>query len=253
MRSVLITGGAKNTGLATANKFAGEGWAVFIVGRNEEEAGAAAKDIEEKFHTPCFGIMHDINDVDMADVLFDQVHEKGYVLDSIILNAAAQGLNTDPLTVNIAVWEAVIRCNVTGGFSLARAFAKDAISNDKSREATIVFLSSINYAACIPQRSSYCASKGGIVSMTKALAMDFGQYGIRVNCVAPGPIYTDRYDKLTEDVRKWRDSQVPIGRISTGEDVANSVYFMATELSGNIHGECMIIDGGLAAQNSGRF
>lgn len=251
MKSILITGAARNTGLGIAKKFAQEGWAVLLTSRKVADAERAAGDIRAEFGVPCFGKEYDIGDVHAADGVMEWVKEKGFVLDSVVLNAAAQGLDTNPLTVDIDEWAAVIRANVVGNFNLARSVAREMVANTLA--GTIVFLGSITYQDCNVLRSSYNTSKGAILSMTKSLAVDLGQFGIRVNCLMPGPIYTDRYDALDEETRQHRNALVPIGRVSTAEDVASGVYFLATENSGNMSGSGVIMDGGVDCINSGRY
>lgn len=251
MKSVLITGATRNTGLGIARKFAKEGWAVFVTSRKKPDAERAARDIHAEFGTPCYGMQYDTGDVHAVDGVIDWVKKEGYTLDSVVLNAAAQGLNTDPLTVDIDEWAAVIRANVVGNFNLARSVAREMVAGKV--EGTIVFLGSITYQDCNVLRSSYNASKGAILSITKSLAVDLGQFGIRVNCLMPGPIYTERYDALDEETRRRRNALVPIGRVSTAEDVAGGVYFLASENSGNMSGSGVIMDGGVDCINSGRY
>lgn len=251
MKSVLITGAGRNTGYGIARKFAEMGWAVFITSRSEESAQKAAKEIQDEYNVPCFGIKYDIGDVKAAEKIPEYVKGKGYVLDSLILNAASQGLNTDPLTVDIDDWASVITANVIGNFNLARCFARTMV--EAKNNGTIVFLGSITYRDCNVLRSSYNTSKGAILSMTKSLAVDLGQYGIRVNCLMPGPIHTDRYDVLDEATRQKRNALCPIGRVSTAEDIARAAYFLASENSGNATGTGLIIDGGMDSVNAGRF
>ncbi len=251
MKSVLITGATRNTGYGIAKKFAKEGWAVFITSRKAEDALRAAQEIGKEYQVPCYGMKYDIGDIYAAEPLVQTVKEKGYVLDCVVLNAAAQGLNTDPLTVDIDDWATVIRANVVGNFSLARTVAREMVK--KKKQGTIVFLGSITYRDCNELRSSYNASKGAILSVTKSLAVDLGKYGIRVNCLMPGPVYTERYDALDEETRQRRNSLVPIGRVSTAEDIAGGVYFLASEQSGNATGTGLIIDGGVDSINSGRY
>ena len=251
MKSVLITGATRNTGFGIARKFASEGWAVFITSRKAEDAKKAAERIHEEFGVPCFGMGFDIADAHNAGKVTDFVHSKGYVLDYLVLCAAAQGLNQNPLTVDIDEWGAVIQANVTGNFSLARTVARDMVETEN--HGTIVFIGSITYRDCNVLRSAYNASKGAILSITKSLAVDLGQYGIRVNCLLPGPVYTERYDALDEETRRRRNELVPIGRVSTAEDIAGGVWFLASSNSGNATGTGLIIDGGVDSINSGRY
>ena len=251
MKSVLITGAAKNTGLGIAKKFAQKGWAVFITSRSAENAEQAAELIRNEYQVPCFGIGYDIGDVKAAESLPGFVKKKGYVLDSLILNAASQGLDTDPLTIDIDDWASVITANVVGNFNCARCFARTMAEADN--KGTIVFLGSITYRDCNVLRSSYNTSKGAILSMTKSLAVDLGKYGIRVNCLMPGPIHTERYDALDGETRRRRNELCPIGRVSTADDIAGAAYFLASEDSGNATGTGLIIDGGMDSVNAGRF
>lgn len=251
MKSVLITGATRNSGFAIAEKFASEGYAVFITSRREEDASAAAEKIRSKYNVPCYGIGYDIADIDKTEEVVTFVREHGYILDTLVLCAAAQGLNQDPLTVNINDWADVIKANVIGNFNLARTVARDMVGADN--KGTIVFIGSITYRDCNVLRSSYNASKGAILSLTKSLAVDLGQYGIRVNCLLPGPIYTTRYDALDEETRRKRNELVPIGRVSTASDIANGVWFLASDNSGNATGTGLIIDGGVDSINSGRY
>lgn len=251
MKSVFITGAARNTGLGIAKKFASEGWAVFVGSRKLEDAQRAVKEIQSFYDVPCFPMQYDIGEVYGADAAIEEIRQKGFALDCVVLNAAAQGLNTDPLTVDIDEWASVIRANVIGNFNLARTVAREMVNNKV--KGTIVFLGSITYQDCNVLRSSYNASKGAILSITKSLAVDLGQFGIRVNCLMPGPIYTERYDVLDEATRQHRNELVPIGRVSTAEDVAGGVWFLATELSGNMTGSGVIMDGGVDCINSGRY
>ena len=251
MKSVLITGAARNTGLGIARKFAREGWAVFVTSRKKEDAERAAKAIREEFSVPCFGIAYDPGDTDAVEGVLKIVADEGYSLDSLVLNAAAQGLNADPLTVPIEEWAAVIRANVVGNFQMARSVARMMVAHET--KGTLVFLGSITYQDCNVLRSSYNASKGTILSLTKSLAVDLGQYGIRVNCLMPGPIHTERYDALDEETRRRRNALVPIGRVSTADDIAGGVWFLATDCSGNMTGSGVIMDGGVDCINSGRY
>ncbi len=251
MKSVLITGAARNTGFGIAKKFAREGWAVFLTSRKKADAEKAAAEIHALYPVPCFGVAYDPGNTDEVDGVLRRVAEEGFILDSLVLNAAAQGLNADPLTVPLDEWAAVIRTNVVGNFHLARSVARLMVEHRK--QGTLVFLGSVTYQDCNLHRSSYNASKGAILSLTKSLAVDLGQYGIRVNCLMPGPIHTERYDALDEETRRRRNALVPIGRVSTAEDIAGGVWFLATECSGNMTGSGVIMDGGVDCINSGRY
>ena len=251
MKSVLVVGGVRNTGLSASRRFAKEGWAVFLTSRVKEDADRVASEISEEYNVPVFGLQYDINDIYEAPNVIAQIEKKGFSLNSVALCSAAKGMDTDPLICDIDYWASVINANVVGNFSMARAVGKHLVEHKKA--GTIVFVGSITCQDCNEGRSSYNASKGAILSITKSLAVDLGKYGIRTNCIMPGPIYTERYDALDEETRKRRNELVPIGRVSTADDIASGIYFLASEQSGNMNGTGMIMDGGVDCINSGRY
>lgn len=252
-RSVLVTGATVNTGLAIAEKFLKEGWAVFITSRNEKEAIDKAIELEKKYNSPCFGLAYTpLYAREQGEKIIDFMVEKGYYPDCVVCNAANLGLSQNALTCDLKDWEDVILTNVMGYFVPARAAAKRMIEAGKAKSGTVVFIGSINAFNTIPERSAYTASKGAILSMTKGLALDFASYGVRVNCVMPGPIWTTRYDENPEMGAK-KGAAVPIGRVSTTSEIANAVWFFATEASGNATGSSLVVDGGLTSIVNGAY
>ena len=117
----------------------------------------------------------------------------------------------------------------------------------------MVFVGSINYKDALPERSAYIASKGAIASMTKALALDFAEYGVRVNCLAPGAIWTTRYDEMDVKEAESRRSKIPLKEFSTKETMGEQAYFLATGASFPMTGSVLIVDGGSDAVMSGGF
>ena len=248
-KCVLITGAVVNTGLATAQTFLSQGYTVFITSRNGQEATLKAQQLSKQYGGECFGLEYSpINAKEQVESLYKQIADKGYTVSVVVCNAADLGLSQDALEVDLDDWEKVVLTNVTGYFATARTGAKQMIEKGASQNGAIIFVGSINYRNAIPCRSSYVASKGAILSMTKALALDFAPHGIRVNCVMPGPIWTTRYDQDPEKASK-KSKPIPIGRVSTTQEIANAIYYLATNQSGNATGTGLIIDGGLDCSN----
>ena len=244
-KCILITGAVRNTGLAIAKRFLSEGWAVFITSRNTIDAKKKAEELSRTYLSPCFGLGYSpLKDKNEIGELFKTIAEKGYIIDSLVCAAAALGLSQNSLNCDPEEWENVFFTNMTGYFSIAQFAAKEMIRSGKAKTGTIVLIDSINYRNAIPARSAYIASKGGILSLSKALAVDLAPYGIRVNCVIPGPIWTTRYDSDPQKAAK-KAKPIPLGRVSTGDEIAEAVFFLSTEKSGNMTGDGMIIDGGL--------
>lgn len=254
MKSVLIIGGERNSGLGIARKFLSEGWQTVITSRKEEEIKTLATKLREEFATPCYGFKYTpLDALTDTDVLFENIERAGIELDAVVCVAADLGRWMDPLTVDPQAWVNVLNTNVVGYFMPAREAVKQMVRTGKAKGATIVFVSSINYITALPERSAYVASKGAICSMTKALAIDFGKYGVRVNCIAPGPIITDRYDGLDDDEIKRRREVIPSGEFSTKETMGENVYFLAGSASAPMSGSVMIVDGGLSSIVNGAY
>lgn len=254
MKSVLITGAVRNSGLGIARKFLKEGWQTVITSRNEEDAKKAAAELQAEFGIPCFGFGYSpLDALTDTDVLFDKINEAGIELDSVVCNAADLGRWMDPLTVDPIAWQNVIITNVMGYFMVAREAVKQMIKNRRAKGATVVFVGSINYKDALPERSAYVASKGAIASMTKALALDFAEYGVRVNCLAPGAIWTTRYDEMDVKEAEARRNKIPLKEFSTKETMGEQAYFLATGASFPMTGSVLIVDGGSDAVMSGGF
>ena len=252
-KTVLITGAHVNTGLAVAERFLKEGWVVFITGRPGSGAKEKAEELSKIYDGRCFGLDYTpFKAREEGEALVEKILEMGYCPDAFVGNAANLGLDQNALTCDVADWEEVLITNVMGYFVPARAVAKAMIANGKSQTGSIVFVGSINAINTIPGRSAYTASKGAILSMTKGLALDFAPYGIRVNCVMPGPIWTTRYDANPEQAARKADA-LPLKRVSTTDEVANCIWFFATENSGNATGSSMVIDGGLTSIVNGAY
>lgn len=252
-KSVLVTGAVVNTGLAIAERFLKEGWAVFITSRDEDEAKTKAQELSEKYNAPCFGLKYvPLYAKDEGEGIIEEMEKMGYSPDSIVLNAANLGLAQNALTCEIQDFEDVIITNVMGYYVPARAAANSMIRNGKAKHGTIVFIGSINHATTIPGRCAYSASKGAILSMTRAMALDLAPHGIRINCVMPGPIFTTRYENDPEMAAR-KAQPLPLGRVSTTEEVANAVWFYATEQSGNATGSGFVMDGGLTCVVNGAY
>ena len=251
MNTVLITGATRNAGYGMAKLFAERGWAVIVTSKNPESVEKAVEQLKKETGGVVIGFAHDVRQTEKVDQLVDKVLATGYIPNSVVLNGAMLGVNVNPLTVPIEEWAEVLQCNVIGNFAVARSFAKVMV--DKGIKGSLVFLGSVNYQDCNAGRSSYNTSKGAILSLTKSLAVDLGKFGIKSNCLMPGPIYTDRYDKLTDEEKARRNASLPIGRVSTIEEIAKGVYFLASDESGNMTGSGVVLDGGMDCLNSGGY
>lgn len=244
-KAVLITGASGGSGLRIAQEFASHGYAVFVTSREGEKAAASAKLLAETYGV--FAKGYALGTEEEAEVLeiFSDIRNEGYLLDAAVLNSADLGIGMDPLTVPLEDWMRVIRTNLGWNFSIARQAAMQMKQKDGG---AIVFTSSNTSRRAIKNRSAYIASKGGLISLAKALAVDLGEYHIRVNCLLPGSIKTVRWDACDPETQESRKARVPLKEIADFDDLANAAYFLATEASKNITGTELVIDGGVDAQ-----
>lgn len=249
-RAVFITGAQSNTGFGIAEHFAKNGWDVFITSRNFDAAETAAKMLTEKYGIFSKGFECNIGNEQQIIDIFNDIDKTGRFVEAIVLNAANMGYGSDPargldfFTQSVDEFRAVFETNLVWNFTMIR---QAAIRMRERHKGSIVFLSSNTAYRAIPNRAAYSASKGGINSLSKALALDLGRYGIRCNVVLPGTIKTERWYKMGSK-QIVNGTLTPIGDISDYEDVANAVWYFATDMSKNTTGTELIVDGGMSCQ-----
>ena len=251
MKAVLVTGACINTGVAIVEKFAKEGQNVVFTGRNIEKVRLAEKNYREKFpkvEISGFAIdsLIDERTIDEKAVedLFLSLDEKGIFIETLVLNAADQGLDMKIFENPVTDFMRVINTNVTWNFCLTEFAAR------RMREqggGSIVFVNSNTAYRAIPDRIAYSASKGGQLGMMRALALDLGKYNIRVNAVLPGMIKTDRWEKNPDFYKDVPSRFTPLGDVAVGEDVADAVWYFAV-CARNTTGAELVVDGGNTVQ-----
>ena len=250
---VLVTGGNRNTGLDIVEKFVREGARVFMCGSTERSTAAGVEKLVARGITTVVAQACDVGDLEQVGALFDLVEREAGRLDILVNNAADQGLGLGgPLEMKPEQLLKVMNTNVKGGFQVTQAACNRFFLRQEPRgldKGTVVFLSSNTAMRAIRNRTAYCASKGAINSMVRALALDLSPLGVRINACAPGYIYTERWDMLDESVKARRRMNCPLRREAKGSDIANVVAFLASEESGNMAGEIVTCDAGCSCQH----
>lgn len=251
MKCVLITGACINTGVAIVEKFAAEGCNVVFTGRNAEKVAVAEKAYREKFpNVQIIGYtidsLLDERTVDEAsvDALFAFLDEKGIFVDTLVLNAADQGLGMEVFKSPLTDFMRVMNINVAWNFCLCEHAAERMKENGGG---SIVFVNSNTAYRAIPNRTAYVASKGGQLGLMRALAMDLGQYNIRVNAVLPGMIRTQRWIDNPDFYKDVPSRFTPLGDVADGADVADAVWYFAYNAR-NTTGAELVVDGGNTIQ-----
>jgi NAD(P)-dependent dehydrogenase (short-subunit alcohol dehydrogenase family) len=238
--TAIVTGAAGGIGTATCLLFAREGAA--IVAADRDEAGAqrvaaevrvaggraiaCAVDIRERSQIEAMAAA--------AEAAFGRIH--------VLVNNAGIGAQTHFLDTTLATWQEMLDVNLTGTFLcgqvVARAMARDG-------GGRIVNVSSHAGLVAPSGRAAYAAAKGGIIAMTRVMALDLSDHGISVNCVAPGPVDMPRLSGLHSEERReaWR-AAVPLRRYGRPDELANAILFFASEESSYVNGQTLAVDGG---------
>ena len=241
----LITGGTSGIGEATALLFAKEGAEVAITGRNQKRGAAVVKRIKEVGNGGVF-IHADVTVAADCRRAVDETVAAFGRLD-ILFNNAGVFYPQTAIECSEKEWDEQIDVNLKGTFLMSK-FALPVMI--KEGRGVIVNNSSGWGIVGGDHAVAYCASKGGVVLMTKAMAIDHGPQGIRVNCICPGDVETPM---LPADAKmrglKWEDyiagcASRPLGRVGTVEEIAKSVLFLASEDSSFMTGAALVVDGG---------
>ncbi len=248
--TVFVTGATVGSGFACAERFAKEGYDVFITSRDGQRAQEAADCIHAKYGVFARGYGMEPGDEARVKAVFADIDNSGKFVETVVLNAANMGFGTDPakgmdlFTCDIREFQKVFETNLVWNFMIIR---EAALRMRENGIGAIVFISSNTAYRAIPNRTAYCASKGGINAMSKALAIDLGRYGIRSNVVLPGTIKTQRWVEMGAK-QIVNGELTPLGDISDFADIANAAWYLGSHESKNVTGTELIVDGGMSAQ-----
>ncbi|MBQ8804458.1 MAG: SDR family oxidoreductase [Tyzzerella sp.] len=244
-KSVFVTGATNGTGLAIAERFAKEGYTVFIGSRRGEDSKAAAEKIMEKYGVFAKGYQTDIFNEENVKAIFEDIRSQGYLLETLVLNAANLGIGQVSLEVDMNDFMNVYNTNIGWNFMMAREAAKQMKEKHKG---SIVFITSNSAQRVTENRCAYCSSKSAILAMSKSMAVDWGKYGIRSNCVLPGMIKTIRWEENVNNTKYCLANYTPIEDIAEFEDIANAAWYFGSDESRNTTGAELVVDGGMLAQ-----
>lgn len=246
-RVAVVTGAASGIGRATALAIAKEGYAVVCAGHNEDGLRTLAADVQQ-LGVDSTWLVVSVEDPKDLDRLAELVGNRYGRLDTLI-QIAGIGCYKPFWEVSDDEIDRVMAVNVRSMLSLARR----ALPLLRDSQGTIVNMASVRAFRGGRDLAVYSASKGAIISMTRSLAHEVGQFGIRANAIAPGTIDTpllDRYVAAQGEPRAFKtslQSEQPLGRIGTPEDVAAAAVYLATSASQWITGIALTVDGGLTA------
>jgi NAD(P)-dependent dehydrogenase (short-subunit alcohol dehydrogenase family) len=242
-KNALVTGASKGVGKGIALGLAEDGWNVGV-NYYQDQAGAetTAQAIEAQGQK-AWVLQADVGYSDQVEAMFKQFIELAGRIDLLVNNAGVQTW-VSFLELKESDWDRTIRTNLKGTFLCTQQAARLM----KETGGRIINIGSGSNKAPFPYLSDYCASKGGIETLTTVAAVELGKHGITVNCIAPGTIEIERTKLEDPDYAGEWGSRTPMGRIGHVKDVADAVVFFAGERAEFITGQTLYVDGGLWSQ-----
>lgn len=237
----LVSGAAQGIGLACAEALAADGYRVVLadVKNSVHDAAASCDGV---------GMVCDMGDVEAIGAMFDRIEDE-YGPVSALVNNAGIAMPGDFLTYDLAAFDTVMAVNLRGLFVATQRAARTMV--DKGIEGAIVNMSSINAQVAIPAIPAYCASKGGVMQLTKVAALALAKHNIRVNAVGPGSIDTEMMAGVNANPEafKMAMSRTPLGRAGSAREIGDVVAFLCSAKSSYVTGETIYVDGGRLGLN----
>lgn len=241
---VLVSGGSRGIGRAIAEGFAQRGSRVFISSRNPETLQTAVAEMEESGN-PVESVLCDVSEEDRIDEAVRQVLDTAGQIDTLV-NVAGVNRRKRAETVTTEDYDFIMDTNLRGAFLLSRAVGRHMIER---RGGVQINIESLNTWMPLKGVLPYAMSKFGMQGMTRALALEWGRHGIRVNSLAPGFILTDLTRKLWSDetMQEWNSANAPLARLGTPEDMVGTAIFLASQASAFMTGQTLYVDGGFSS------
>jgi gluconate 5-dehydrogenase len=245
-RTALVTGGSRGIGLALAKGLAEHGADVAIVARTEQQLEAAGRRIQADTGKNVWSFPFDLENVESAEDFFESIVAKTKGID-ILVNCAGTTIRGPAEDVDRKTWNQVIEVNLTSVFVMSQAFCRHRKQAGKSGK--IINIGSLTCHGARPTTAAYASSKGGLLMLTKTLAVEWAKYNINVNAIGPGYIATELTEPLytDEDFNRWVLSKTPLARWGQPEDLVGTAVLLASSAGDFITGQIIYVDGGWLA------
>jgi len=243
MKTVFISGAARNTGLAVAKRFAEEGYNVALSSRTQTSADETARMIAKEYGVRARGYAMSYENLEDIRSTFAMIKEDFGGLDVFVANSAHLGIGVGLLGTDEEQFDQIADVNIKGNFFCCQCAAELM----KEKGGSIITIGSVQGTGAVEGRMVYGMTKAALSTMVKYMAYELGQYGIRANNVVAGAIHSDRWDVISEEEIAARRSRYPAGRESTEAEIAAAVYFLASDEAATITGTDLTVDSGITA------
>ncbi|WP_226629467.1 SDR family NAD(P)-dependent oxidoreductase [Alloyangia pacifica] len=241
-KTAIVTGAARGIGLATTKQFLAEGRRVAMIDRDAEVLMAEAGPLENVLPVVC-----DVSQPEQVAAMIDEVAEKFGRIDALVNNAGVADFGPIEETT-FERWRTVMATNLDGVFLCSQA----AVPHLKQVQGAIVNIASISGLRASTLRVAYGTSKAGVIQLTQQQAAELGEYGIRANCVAPGPVRTKLAMAVhsPEIIAAYHDA-IPLNRYGSEDEIASVIVFLCTEKASYVTGQTIASDGGFQSTGVG--
>jgi len=242
-KAVLVSGGSSGIGKATVRRFLEEGSRVVFGGLDAEEVRATTAELAPLGFVD--GVAFEVSRADEVTRFVDAGERELGSIDVLINNAGIA--QREPfLEITPDHWDRILQVNLRGMFLVAQAVARRMVARGTG---VIVNMASTNALGGEEELAHYNASKGGVLQLTRTMAVELGRHGIRVNCLCPGFIRTPLNDAISDQafIEAYEGDKIPLRRAGTPDEVAAAYAFLASDDASFIHGEALVIDGGQIA------
>lgn len=242
---VLVSGGSRGIGAALAQGFAERGARVIITGREEHTLVETARRLSVGAH-PVEAVVCDVAQTDSIAAMLDKVLAKAGRID-VLLNVAGVNRRKRLETLTVEDVDYVLDINLRGAFWVAHGVGKQMIAQKSG--GAMIHIDSLNTFAPLKGVAPYAMSKAGLQMMTRSMALEWGEHGIRVNALAPGFILTDLTNKLWSDpdMQAWGKANTPMRRLGQPADLVGTAIFLASPAAQFLTGQVIYVDGGFTA------
>ena len=242
MKTAIVTGAARGIGLATTNLFLENGWQVAMIDRDQPELEVASAGL-----TNAHAIVADVSDPDQVAKMIAQVSQTCGSIDALVNNAGVADFGPMEQTT-FERWKTVMATNLDGPFLCTQA----ATSALKQSKGAVVNIASISGLRASTLRVAYGTSKAAVIQLSLQQAAELGEYGIRVNTVAPGPVRTKLAMAVhSQDIIDAYHDAIPLNRYGSEREIAEAIVFLCSEKASYITGQCLAADGGFEATGIG--